>query len=299
MRQIARGAASSVTLLGLLASVAMAAWSFNENGFTARMGTAPSAAGTPVPAAVACDVEPGAVAEIVALATPYPWPGRLIVPYPIGTAADPATVAAVTAMVRRLEACINAGDLARFYGLFGDATFRGRPLSPAEIAELEAQFATPATPQPVGRRAVVVGPWNVRDLGDGRVLAAILITQEGEGAPEPGQYKAAVFGREDGRWVIAQSFESQVWIEGCDPWASILSVFGPPPPAAPPVTSAATPTPVPFPVSCIPFEPERPSRDGGNRERRRDRAASTPAGPTPVPLAPPTPAPTPTPEPGS
>lgn len=119
-----------------------------------------------------------------------------------GVPADPAVVTAVTATLRELAACINAGDLQRAASLFTDRAFlwvfRGaeEDLSQEEIAEYLASIATP-TPLPPDRRASLTGDVDVQVLTDGRIVAV----SQGFGGEA-----VAFFAEENGRYLIDTGF---------------------------------------------------------------------------------------------
>lgn len=203
---------------------------------------------SPAPVAIACDVEPRTVAEIVALAESTPTGGRPRDVLPPSQPADPVTAAEIAATVRRIEACLNTRDELRFLALFSDDLFRQMSIDAEAIAELEAD-AMPASPAPEGERSVIIGPWNVRLLDDGRVLAALLLTTEADPEPDPIHTKAVVFVREGGRWLIGSPMEESVGVAECDGRVAAVSVLGPPPSEAA-VTAVAIATPSDWPVSC-------------------------------------------------
>jgi hypothetical protein len=94
---------------------------------------------------------------------------------PAGTPADPETVAGVTATVRELVACFNAGELFRAYGLYTDdylrdLFWRQPPLSQADYDAL----ATPQ-PAPAGKRVEILAIEDVRLLADGRAGANVTL----------------------------------------------------------------------------------------------------------------------------
>jgi hypothetical protein len=73
------------------------------------------------PDAAECQVEPRSVESIRQLAAaPAGGPMAEPVATPAGTAGDTATVEAVTATVRMIAACFNAGDYPRPLALFSD-----------------------------------------------------------------------------------------------------------------------------------------------------------------------------------
>lgn len=92
---------------------------------------------------------------------------------PTGEPADPATVAAVTATVRRFVACANARDVGRMYALVSDAflrqSFGNQPTTEAVAAYLAA---TPPA-RPADQRTELVAVRSVRVLADGRIGALV------------------------------------------------------------------------------------------------------------------------------
>lgn len=79
--------------------------------------------------------------------------------------------------------------------------FRGLPMTEEMVAELKALATATPIPAPEGKRQVLIGPWAVRVLDDGRVAAAVLFTSENE-IPFAEATKALFFVRRDGRWLI-------------------------------------------------------------------------------------------------
>ncbi|MCC6313332.1 MAG: hypothetical protein IT337_04925, partial [Thermomicrobiales bacterium] len=94
---------------------------------------------------------------------------------PAGEPTDAATAAGVTATVRELVACFNAGELLRAYGLY-------TPRYLGSLLSRQAQFGRAAydslaTPMPANpeERAAILGIENVRVLPDGRIGATVTI----------------------------------------------------------------------------------------------------------------------------
>jgi hypothetical protein len=118
---------------------------------------APRVVALPRAAAVACDIAPRPVAEMIALlgavelASP-PAP----TPLPPGRPADAGTVADAAAVAREMEEHINAGDEHRLLSLSSDTVFQSMPNMPDMAAPLEAMAAASQ------RFAVVV--WQERRL---------------------------------------------------------------------------------------------------------------------------------------
>jgi hypothetical protein len=169
------------------------------------------------------------MAEIVALlgsadaATPSA-PALL----PPGRPVDAETGAAVANLVRQMEACINAGDEWRLLSIASDDEFRQMPNSPVVAAELEAMAARTSTPVAAGRRTRLLGPWHVRRLDDGRVLAAVLFSQEDETCLDLGRTKAIVFDDTPAGWRF-EPMDETVWLAGFDRPGPMIDVAGPPP----------------------------------------------------------------------
>lgn len=152
-------------------------------------------------------------------------------PVILGKPADADTSNAITALVRELEACINSGDHLRLYALFSDALFQ-QIQSEEAVAEMKAEIqalasATP-TPVPSGQRQVLVGPWYVQQLDDGRVMAAVLFKLEGEAESYPSATKVLFFTRGDGDWLIEEMVDT-IWVEGKDRLVAVEEIVGPPP----------------------------------------------------------------------
>jgi hypothetical protein len=171
--------------------------------------TATPAAQEATPVAVPasdCTVEartPAALAEIVtgediASSTPIATPG----PYtkPNGAPADAETVAGVTATVRQLVACVNAGDFLRFLALFSDDALRryaadlGFPLDPNDDL---------LTPDPSLNDQIALGPIeDVLVLPDGRVSALAYLPNQTSPDVQSDLHVQLIFVRQGDRWLI-------------------------------------------------------------------------------------------------
>ncbi len=218
---------------------------------------------TPVAAAVACDIVPRTVDEVLAHAVPEGTPRLAPPPLPAGTPADAATVAEITTATRLLEACLNAGDELRFLAL-ANLDAMAIPLNDATRAELEAARLRTPTPAPPDARQQVVGPWQVQTLPDGRVLAAAAIWLPGDGFCDAiAHTKAIVWSRHDGRWLLDGMEEN---VETADPpgFARAIDLLGPPP----------TEILGPIGADCPRAEPTAP---GGKHKRRKHRRNATSA----------------------
>ena len=196
-------------------------------GRTPQVASARQATPSATPVAVVCDVMPRSVEEMVALLKPLDaeQPVLELKPLPPGETADPATEAAITAVVRQLEACINAGDELRVMSLSSDILFQQMPKSDEIVAELTALASRTPSPAPEGKRQVLIGPWHVQELADGRVLAAVLFTIENEPLPDPIHTKAIYFVQQNEQWLI-QEMNEVLPAEDCD---SVAAMVGPPP----------------------------------------------------------------------
>lgn len=177
------------------------------------------------PGIAVCDVAPRTVADMLALlGSEVPAGGQVLEPQPLppGVPADAATTEAITAVVRELEACSNTGDQLRIYALFSDDQFRQIPPSAEIVDELRAlEAATPAA-VPVGQRQVIVGPWHVEKLADGRVMAAVQFRWEGE-VGLPNTTKALLFVQQDDQWLL-QEMLNFVWVEDGADGATMVPV---------------------------------------------------------------------------
>lgn len=93
---------------------------------------------------------------------------------PDGEPADAETIAAVTAVVRELTACFNAGELIRAYGLYSDAYLRR--LFNRQGGFTRTGYDSLATPQPADDPAdntAIIEIADVRVLADGTVGATV------------------------------------------------------------------------------------------------------------------------------
>lgn len=151
-------------------------------GQVAAQDATPSAHAQGTPIAIPgsdCTVEPrtaGAIAEIVAASNGIgatPISDDATYTRPEGTAADPATVAAVTATVRQLVACVNAGDFLRFLALFSNDALRRY----ADDLGLPLDAGDPLlTPDPTQNEQITLtAVEDVIVLADGRVSALVRI----------------------------------------------------------------------------------------------------------------------------
>jgi copper transport protein len=167
------------------------------------------------PGAEACTVAPRTLDQVRALA---PDPGGTPV-FPVaaatplatpeaGAPADAATIQGVTATMRQLVACSNAGDIMRRLALYTDARVRqAYPNGPTPALQAMA-----ATPIPVSEleKVALLDVRDVRQLADGRVTATVVLDNPAlhtHGLATPGvnsQQDVArlTFIKQDGRWLI-------------------------------------------------------------------------------------------------
>lgn len=127
---------------------------------------------------------------------------------PDGPPADPATRAAIDRMVDTFFACIAAGQPDRAYLLTSNALLTRFIDDPEEAVEYAAGLAvsTPL-PDPPGERARYAGPWEVRQLADDRVSAAVWLDSEDE-HPARGVTAIWFFVFEDGQWRLDETMRS-------------------------------------------------------------------------------------------
>jgi len=162
------------------------------------------------PVGAACTAAPRSLADLRATPIAAPGPVDLRPELPEGEPVGPAAAEGVTRAVRELEDCANSGELLRFLALFTDAALVQLNLNADEeaMAEFAAVASSPPTPYPPGERAVFAGPWHLRLLPDGRVLAAV--TWFGSAADtcvDPSRVWVLVFVERDGRWLVDEIIE--------------------------------------------------------------------------------------------
>jgi hypothetical protein len=125
-----------------------------------------------------------------------------------GPPADPETRAAITAVVDELFACLAAGQPDRAFLLASDARLVRGIADPDEAVAFVAGLAA-VTPVPIPTAALsdalYAGPWEVRQLADGRVSAAVWLDSEDE-HPARGVTSLYVFVFEDGEWRLDDSY---------------------------------------------------------------------------------------------
>ena len=134
----------------------------------------------------------GATSSVAASPTPFARPS--------GEPADAETTAAVTATMRQVFACTNAGDYLRVYALFTDdfvrAFFVGTPLTP----EVGAFLAAPPRPLPADQQRVIVRFGEVERLADGRVGLVVVLDEPDDPRTEEPDYVLLVEAGD--RWLV-------------------------------------------------------------------------------------------------
>jgi hypothetical protein len=175
---------------------------------SAQEATPAAQAATPVAiAASECTVEPRTLAALEEIVTEADIASATAdldpVPYvkPEGTPADEATIAGVTATVRQLVACVNAGDFMRFLALFSNDALRrystaiGLPIDPDDDI---------LTPDPsTNEQIVLAGIDDVLVLSDGRVsLLTLIPSEEADGGDDDDAVLQLILVRQGDRWLI-------------------------------------------------------------------------------------------------
>jgi hypothetical protein len=178
------------------------------------------------PTVANCQITPRSTAEVLTLAETSSSERDPISPLPIGERADPATTAAITAVLREMAACLTAGDMLRFYALHSDDWLQ-RSLGAVEGM---AMLTTSIPPLDDGHQASYLGPWHVQVLADGRVLAAVLLVVGDDLRPDPDRTRALLFVLRDGRWLVDETIAT-VRVADCPLPFEVAAVVGPPPEA--------------------------------------------------------------------
>jgi hypothetical protein len=125
---------------------------------------------------------------------------------PEGAPVDEATRAEVTATIRQLIACVNAGDLLRAFALYDDAYLRRITdpeglLDPEVADEIVVSLATPAA-VPAEEQTRLLAVLLMRQMADGRV-AVVIETDGGVNDEREGsQLDLLVLGRREVGWRI-------------------------------------------------------------------------------------------------
>lgn len=133
-------------------------------------------------------------------------PRELPTEIPVGPPADHDVVVALIATERMLLACRNAGDSLRHLALYSDEYLRSiGPQDPSALRDL----ATPS-PAPPAERVSLLGVWDARSLGEGRVGAFVAIGNVVDPESSPGQTFFVVFALEGDRWLVDDMFDETV-----------------------------------------------------------------------------------------
>jgi ketosteroid isomerase-like protein len=188
-----------------------------------------------VPDPSECQVDPRAADELIALwypggtplaATPEGSPADVsgtaldvneagtpvgaVIDVPLGDPADAETIDAVTATVREVFACFNAGDFARALSLFSDNLVTSFGPEPGTSMEDAASFLQEAaTPAPEDQRISLISVTNVVVMDDGRV-GAIVVSNDPTVEPEGAETVLVIFVEEEGGWLVDEVIEEAV-----------------------------------------------------------------------------------------
>ncbi len=165
-----------------------------------------------------CQVEGRTADELIALwyqendegtpvlATPEAAEPLGSVPVPLGEPADAETVAGVSATVREVFACFNAGDFGRATALFSENLVRQFGPSPEESPEDVRGFLEAAEPAPEEARIQLLAVTDVAVMEDGRV-GAFVVSVDPTVPPEGAETALVVFVEVEDRWVVDEVVE--------------------------------------------------------------------------------------------
>jgi hypothetical protein len=193
-------------------------------GGMSQVAMAIQATPTTSPTAMTCDVTPRSTTEVLTLAERDSGQTAAILALPTGDPADPATTAAITAVIHEMAACLTAGDMLRFYALHSDDWLQ-RTLGAVEGMAIQT-ISIPTLDD--GNRALYLGPWHVQMLADGRVMAAVLLVVNNDFRPDPDGTTVLIFAHRDGRWLVDETIAS-VRVPDCPLPVEVAAVVGPPP----------------------------------------------------------------------
>lgn len=160
-----------------------------------------------------CQTEPRSAEELYAVlglegapaGEATPGPGGTRFPAPPWEPADAETADAISASVRELIACLNAGDLRRTAALLTDRGAQrlmgvGAPDAAGVERRRSALAATP-TPLEEERHTRLVAVTDIGVLGDGRA-AAFIVVNDPTTPPRGPQSILLIFVQQDDRWLI-------------------------------------------------------------------------------------------------
>lgn len=160
--------------------------------------------GTPI--SEAADVD-DATPELSEFGTPQ----AVIIDIPVGDPADAETMDAITATVRELFACVNAGDFLRATALYSDDFVRRIAPDPSvSQEEIDSFLATEAAPLPENERLVLIAVTNVTVTDDGRVAAIVVSNDPAVDGPGGTETSLVYFVERDGRWTLDESIGGAV-----------------------------------------------------------------------------------------
>ena len=147
------------------------------------------------------------VSQPVPETTPEPVEG-----VPDGAPVDAQTRAEVTATIRQLVACVNAGDLLRSFALYDEAYLRRLVdpdgiLEPDVADEIVLTFATP-TPVEPERQTLLLSIPLMRQMSDGRV--AVVVETDGgvDDQIEGSQLDLLVLQKQGDAWKIVDGVQN-------------------------------------------------------------------------------------------
>jgi hypothetical protein len=193
-------------------------------GGMSQVAMAIQATPTASPTAMTCDVTPRSTTEVLTLVETDSEQPAAILALPTGNPADPATTAAITAVLHEMAACLTSGDMLRFYALHSDDWLQ-RTLGVVEGMAIQT-ISIPTLDD--GNRALYLGPWHVQILADGRVMAAVLLVVDDNLRPDPDRTTVLIFAHRDGRWLVDETIAS-VRVPDCPLPVGVAAVVGPPP----------------------------------------------------------------------
>lgn len=205
-----RGFAATLLLLVVVAGLAF--FSYSRSNETGRPGYSSALVATPgvsqdLPAAEECQAEPRSRDSVLVLARStrsQPSVGIANVDdreldFPPGAAADASTEDQVTAAIRQLVACANAGDILRRWALATDDYIR-RTLTAYASAQGEAveRLLDRLIAEGSGGPSAMPIVREVRTLGEGRAAALLEFPASDGNQPTT----VAVFVKEGTRWLL-------------------------------------------------------------------------------------------------
>lgn len=195
------GTATRPYKLGMSCLSGLVIWLVVGNGAAAQATPTPD-----VPPAVLCTVEAPSfkrLNEIVQAPMPDASPVATRTPgvVPEGEPADTETTAAVTAVVRELVGCYNAGELLRAYGLYTDQYLRRLFNRQGGFShDIYDSLATPEPAADTSKHTAILEIKDVRKLDDGTVGATVTMRYTSIPMPKTFFFTFVWTGE---RWLIA------------------------------------------------------------------------------------------------